>query len=295
MRTLSVLALAALAMAQQPDFSKVEIKATKVAGTVYMLEGAGGNIGVSVGEDGIVIVDDQFAPLSERITAAIAKLTPKSVRFVINTHWHGDHTGGNENLGSAGAIIVAHENVRKRMSSEQFIESLKMAVPASPKAALPVVTFAESVTLHLNGDDVRVVHVPPAHTDGDAVVFFTKANVVHLGDLFFNGSYPFIDVSSGGSVDGLVAAVDRVLSMTDDRTKFIPGHGPLGDRAALQGFRTVVATARERVGALVARGATLDEVKAARPMKDYDEKWGAGFVNADLFLSLVYSSLAKPK
>jgi glyoxylase-like metal-dependent hydrolase (beta-lactamase superfamily II) len=198
-------ALAALPAAAQQDFSKVEIKTTKLGDTTYLMEGAGGNLGLSIGEDAVFLIDDQFAPLSEKIQAAIAKLTSKPVKFILNTHWHFDHTGGNENFGRAGAIVVAHENVRKRMSSEQFIEFLKMTEKPSPRGALPIVTFAGSVTFHLNGDEMRALHVPRAHTDGDAIVHFVKTDVIHMGDIYFNGMYPFIDTSSGGSIEGVIS------------------------------------------------------------------------------------------
>jgi cyclase len=286
-----VFALAALAATQQEDFDKVEVTSAKVGEGVYVLNGRGGNIGVSIGEDGVLLIDDQYAPLTVKIRAAVASLTPQPIRFLINTHWHGDHTGGNENLGKAGIVIVAQENVRKRMSVEQFIAAFGEKVPASPKAALPIITFADSVAFHLNGDDIQSFHVAPAHTDGDTVVHFKKANVVHMGDCFFNGMYPFIDLSSGGSIDGIVAAADKVLAMVDMNTKIIPGHGPVGDKAALQIYRDVMAGIRDRVKALVTAGKTLDQVKAAQPTKDFDAKWGGGFLKPDVFTAIVYQSL----
>jgi cyclase len=283
------------AAGQPPDFSQVTIKTESLAPAVHMLAGAGGNIGLSAGEDGAFIVDDQFAPLTDKIVAAIKTLTDKPVRFVINTHWHGDHTGGNENFGKAGAVIVAHDNVRKRMSTDQFNETLKRSSPAAPKGALPVVTFSDSVTLHLNGDEVRVVHVAPAHTDGDSIVHFTKSNVLHMGDLYFNGSYPFIDVSSGGDVNGIVAAADLALAMANDSTKIIPGHGPLGTKATLKQYRDVVATVRDRVAALIKQAKSLADVQAAQPSKEFDATWGTGFTKGELFVAIVYSSLSKTK
>jgi len=277
--------------AQDEGFDKVEVASTKVAEGVYMLTGRGGNIGVSIGEDGVFLVDDQYAPLTTKIRAAVVSLTPQPIRFVLNTHWHGDHTGGNENLGKMGSVIVAHENVRKRMSVEQFIAAFNSKVPPSPKAALPVITFADSVTFHLNGDEIRSFHVPPAHTDGDAIVHFKKANVVHMGDCFFNGMYPFIDVDSGGSIEGVIAAADKVLGLVDMNTKIIPGHGPVADKAALQIYRDVLATIRDRVKPMVAAGKTLDEVKAAGPTKDFDAKWGGGFMKPDVWIGIVYQSL----
>jgi glyoxylase-like metal-dependent hydrolase (beta-lactamase superfamily II) len=291
-RLAAALALvAAPALAQQQDFSKVEIKSEKVAEGVYMLTGAGGNIGLSVGPNGTYVIDDQYAPLTERILAAIRAITPDPVRFVVNTHWHGDHTGGNENMGRAGALLVAHENVRKRMSVEHFSAAFNRKTPPSPEGALPVVTFTESVTFHWNGDEIRVTHVAPAHTDGDSFVHFAKADVVHMGDLFFNGGYPFIDTSSGGRIDGVIAAADGVLAATGEKTRFIPGHGPLATRAELQAYRDMLRTLRDRIAKLKAAGRSRDEVVAAKPTADHDAKWGTGFMKGDTFTGLAYDSL----
>src|SRR4029453_18689383 len=259
------LALAAPLQAQQQDFSKVEVKAEKVAEGVYMLTGAGGHIGLSIGKSGSLVIDDQYAPLSDKILAMIKTLSPDPVRFVVNTHWHGDHTGGNENLARTGAFLVAPENVRKRMGSEQFIALFNQKVPASPEAALPVVTFAEGVSFHWNGDEVRAYHVAPAHTDGDTVVQFVKADVVHMGDCFFNGNYPFIDTSSGGKVDGVVAAADRVLAGVSEKTRIIPGHGPVASKAALPAYPAPVNGVRDRVAKLKAEGKTKEAAVAAKP------------------------------
>ena len=209
----------------------------------------------------------------------------------MNTHWHGDHTGGNENMGKAGAILVAHENVRRRMGSEQFIKLFDRKVEASPEGALPVVTFAEGVTFFWNGDEVRVFHVAPAHTDGDSVIQFVKADVVHMGDTFFNGNYPFIDTSSGGRVDGILAAADRVLSAATDKTRIIPGHGPVGGKAELQAYRDTVKAVRDAVARLKAEGKNREAVLAAKPSAAYDAKWGQGFIMPDVFVGIVFDSL----
>jgi len=283
--------LALPAFAQQPDYSKVEIRTQQLAPTVYMLVGAGGNLGLSAGADSVFLVDDQFAPLTPKIEAAIARITPRPVRFVLNTHWHFDHTGGNENLGKAGALIVAHENVRKRMSVENFIEFLGMKTQPDPKAALPVVTFTRDVTFHVNGDEVRVMHVPNAHTDGDAIVHFTKSDVIHMGDVFFNQLYPFIDTSSGGRVEGVVAAVDRALALAGASTKIIPGHGPLGTRADLQAYRDMLATIAGRMGEHVRAGRSLEQAIAAKPTADFDAAWGKGFLTPDRFTEMLYKNL----
>ncbi len=284
--------IAPLAFAQE-DFSKVEIRTEKLADTVYMMTGAGGNLGVSVGEDAVFVIDDQFAPLTPKIQAAIAKLTDKPVKFVLNTHWHFDHTGGNENVGKAGAIIVAHENVRKRLSTEGFIEFLGMKTKPEPKIALPVVTFTRDLSFHLNGDDIEVHHVPRAHTDGDGIVQFRKSNVVHMGDAFFNRLYPFIDTSSGGSVAGVIAAVDRILKVAGDDTKIIPGHGPLGNKADLKAYREMLAAVSGNIRSQIGAGRTLEQVIASKPTAKYDEVWGKGFLPPEKFVAMLYGNLKK--
>ncbi|HEY8232047.1 MAG TPA: MBL fold metallo-hydrolase [Vicinamibacteria bacterium] len=276
---------------QQQDFSQVEIKAEKVTEGVYMLTGRGGNIGLSVGKSGSFLVDDQYAPLTDKILAVVKSVSPDPVRFLVNTHWHGDHTGGNENIGKAGVFIVAHENVRQRMSKEQFNAVFKSTTPPSPEGALPVVTFGEALTFHWNGDEIRVYHVPPAHTDGDSIVHFVKADVVHMGDLFFNGGYPFIDTSSGGKVDGVIAAADRVLGAISEKTRVIPGHGPLATKADLLAYRDVVKAVRDRVAKLKAEGKTKEAAVAAKPTAEFDAKWGQGFIKGDVLVGLVFDSL----
>jgi glyoxylase-like metal-dependent hydrolase (beta-lactamase superfamily II) len=277
------------------DFDKVEIKTEKLADGVYMLTGSGGNIGLGVGEDAVFVIDDQYAPLTPKILAAIAALTRQPVKFVLNTHWHSDHVGGNENLGKTGSLIVAHDNVRRRMSSEQFIAAFKDKVDASPKAALPVVTFAESVSFHLNGDEIHGFHVANAHTDGDTVVIFRKANVVHMGDVFFSGSYPFIDLSSGGSVNGTIAACDRVLAMIDGNTKVIRGHASVSDKAGLIAYRDMLAGIRDRVQAQIRAGKSLHETIAANPSAEFDEVWGKGYFKPAQFVETVFQSLSDGK
>jgi cyclase len=284
---------AATTLHAQQDFSQVKVVVVPVAKGVYMLQGSGGNIGLSVGNDDAFVIDDEYAPLTPKIKAAIATATAKPVRFVMNTHWHGDHTGGNENMAAGGAILVAHENVRKRMSVEQFIEAFKQTVPASPTAALPVITFNETISFFVNGDSVRATHVKNAHTDGDVIVFFQGANVLHMGDTYFNGVFPFIDVSSGGTLDGIVAAADRGLAMADASTKIIPGHGELGDRASLKKYRDVMADTRDRIAKLVAQKKTLAQIIAAKPLADYDSTWGKGFMKTDQFVAMVHAGMTK--
>jgi glyoxylase-like metal-dependent hydrolase (beta-lactamase superfamily II) len=276
----------------QRDFSDVEIKTTKLADGIYMLEGSGGNMGLSVGDDGAFLIDDQFAPLTEKIKKAIAAVTDKQIRFVVNTHWHGDHTGGNENMGDAGAILVAHENVRKRMSVEHFNHIWDRTTPPSPDSALPVVTFTTSVTFHWNGEEMHVFHVSDAHTDGDGIIHFKKANVVHMGDTLFNRQYPFIDTSSGGSIHGVIEAANRVLAIADEGTKIIAGHGPLANRKDVEEYRDMLVAIRAKVKALVDQGKSLDESVAAKPTAAFDEKWGGGWIKPDVMARLVYESLA---
>ena len=274
-----------------PDASQVTVKVVPVATGVYMLEGMGGNIGLSVGKDDAFIIDDQYAPMTPKIKAAVATVTAKPVRFVVNTHWHGDHTGGNEAMAGSGAIIVAHENVRRRMSKEQFLEAFNWRTPPSPPAALPVITFSDTITFYMNDDTVHTFHVRNAHTDGDAIILFRKANVVHMGDTFFNGFYPFIDTSTEGSLVGMIAAANQVLAMTNAGTRIIPGHGPLATRADLVRYRDMLTTVRQRVGRLVAQKRTLQQVIAAKPLADLEETWGKGFLKTDQFITLVYGSL----
>ncbi len=279
--------------AQQQDFSKVQMKAKQIAPGVAVLFGAGGNIGLFYGEDGNVLIDDQFAPLNERIVAAVRTLDPGPVRFVVNTHWHGDHTGGNENFGKLGAVIMAHDNVRTRMSTDQFLRALNQTFPASPKGALPVVTFAEGVTLHLNGDTIHVIHVPNAHTDGDSLVHWRKGDVLHMGDTFFHRmSFPFIDLSSNGSIDGLIAAVNRALGLAGPNTRIIPGHGPMASRADLIAYRDMLVDVRTKVAAGIAAGRSLTQIQAAKPAARYGMP--SGFVKPDNFVQAVYESLRNP-
>lgn len=276
------------AQAQQ-DMSDVVIETIELEPDLFMLVGRGGNIGLSVGDDGAFLIDDQFAPLTEKILAAVAAVTDEPVRWVLNTHWHGDHTGGNENLGKAGAMIVAHENVYRRMNPAEFADLTGRSSQAPP-AALPVVSFDHSIRFHWNGRHVEVAHVPAAHTDGDALVHFPRANVFHMGDTFFNGRYPFVDVDSGGDLDGVIAAASFVLERADADTRIIPGHGPLASPADLRAYRDMLETVRLRVAALVAAGQSEDETVAARPTADLDETWTG---NAERLVRAAYRSVGR--
>jgi cyclase len=284
---LLVVGLVANLHAQEQE---IRIKTIPLGDNVYMLTGAGGNLGLSVGDDGALLVDAEYGQLTEKVIAAVKEVCEKPIRFVVNTHWHFDHVGGNENLAKAGALIVAHENVRKRMSTEQTLGGLGRTVPPSPTAALPVITFSDALTFHWNGDEVRVIHVDPAHTDGDSFVYFPKANVLHVADVWFNNMYPFIDVNAGGSIDGMIKAADRALSLANEETKIIPGHGPLGSVAELREYRQMLATVRDRVRALVEQGKSRDEVIASKPTKDLDEEWAKAFAG-DAWIGIVYDGM----
>ena len=284
--------LPAVASAQGMD--DVQITTQQLTEGVYMLVGQGGNIGLSVGEDGAFVIDDQFAPLTEKILAAIAEVTDQPVRFVFNTHWHGDHTGGNENMGEAGALIGAHENVRERMSGEQVLERIGRPVsttPASPEGALPVVTFTSDVSFHINGDELHAFHVEHAHTDGDAIVHFVRANVVHMGDTFFRNRFPFIDTASGGSIDGLIAGVGQALTYMDEDTQIIPGHGPLSTREDLRAYRDALKRMRDAVAAMMEDGMSLEQIQAARPLRDQAAAWGQDQGAEDSFVATIHYGL----
>lgn len=290
--SLAILAAAAAVPASaQRDFSNVEIRVERLAPGVAVLVGEGGNIGLSYGEDGNVLIDDQFAPLTDKILAAVRTLDPDPVEFLINTHWHGDHTGGNENFGKAGAVIMAHENVRKRLAAGR--PEGDSPIPPAPEAALPVVTYGDGVTVHLNGDDMHVIHVANAHTDGDSLVHWQRANVLHMGDSFFHRvTFPFIDLSSGGSIDGIIAAANLGLKLAGPATPIIPGHGPMATRADLLAYRDMLVDIRGKVAAGIAAGQTLEQIQAAKPAARYGMP--DGFVKPDQFVEAVYNSLRNP-
>ena len=287
-----LLMLQAPVQAAQPDFSAVEIVATPLADGLAMLVGQGGNIVVSTGVDGPVIIDDQFAPLVPKIDAAVRKLQDAPVRFVINTHHHFDHTGGNEAFGKAGALIFAHHNVRMRMSTEQLSKLMNRTMPAAPPAALPVVTFEDGVTLHWNGETIRVEHVAPAHTDGDSHVWFERANVVHMGDTFVNGTFPLVDIESGGALAGLITSAELVLARANADTQIVPGHGPLARRGDLQKFHDMLVDVRGRIQNGIQSGKTMEAFIASKPLADLDAQWGKGFLTTDQVITLMWMSLS---
>ncbi|HEY0431258.1 MAG TPA: MBL fold metallo-hydrolase [Pyrinomonadaceae bacterium] len=272
------------------DFSKVEIKVTKVAGNVYMLEGMGGNIGVSVGPDGILIVDDQFAPLADKIKAALKTLGEGKLKFVLNTHYHGDHTGGNVAFGP-DAPIIAQTNVRKRLSEEQKSKFFNRTTPPSPKEALPVITFDQAVSVFFDGEEIKVIHFPHGHTDGDSVIFFTGSNVIHMGDDFFNGRFPVVDLEAGGDVEGMTKNIGDILAKLPAGVKIIPGHGALSDAEGLKTFHSMLLQTTDIVRKRMAAGKTLDQIKAEGLPEEW-KTWGSGFIKTDVWLTLIYNSLS---
>ena len=283
------------------DPAKIKLEVTRVGGSVSMITGvggfAGGNVGVSVGADGVFVIDDEVKAMTPKLKAAVATLSKQPPRFLINTHWHGDHAGGNEGMAELGAIVVAHDNVRQRMGVDQVIDlqGKQQKIPASPGKALPILTFSEEVTFHLNGDEVHVFHIANAHTDGDAIIHFRKANVIHMGDTFLTGGYPLVDLSSGGNIEGFIKAADRVLPLCDEATKIIPGHGTLGDRKKLTEWRQMIVKIRDRVAGGIAKKQTLDQIKAAKPSAEFDAEWGQNFIKPDALIESIYKSLTAPK
>jgi len=275
----------------QRDFDDVQIEATDLGGGIHMLTGAGGNLGVCVGDDGVFLIDDQYAPLSDKIKAAITELKEGPVKFVFNTHWHGDHTGGNENFGDTGSLLVSHANVRRRLSTEQFTEFFDRTTEAAPDGALPVVTFTDSLGFFYNDEEIVVFHVPAAHTDGDGVVYFTKANVIHSGDVIFFGLYPYIDVGAGGTIDGVIAGVKTILAMCDENTQIIPGHGPLLKPESLEEYLAMLTDVRAKVALEKKVGKDLAAVQATQPASAYDEAWGQVWLTSDQFVQTVFDSL----
>jgi len=302
-RAVVMLSLAMLvwmaARAQDQDFSKVQIKVTKVAGNIYMLEGAGGNIAASVGEDGIVIVDDQYAPLADKIQTALKDLgiTNKPVRFVINTHYHGDHTGGNEPFANTGSTVIAQDNVRKRLESGGTAGnggSLKMEAKPAAKGALPIITFEHDVTVHLNGEDIRALHFPAGHTDGDAVIFFPKNNVVHMGDDFVRYGFPFIDVASGGSVQGMIAATEKATAQLPPDVKVIPGHGALSNLDDVRAYTQMLKETSAAVQKAIDQHKTVEQMKQEKVLEPW-KKWSGDFIDSDKFIETLYNSLTRTK
>jgi cyclase len=275
----------------QDDFSNVQIQTIPVASNLYMLMGQGGNIGLSTGSDGAFIVDTQFAPLSEKIQTAVRAAGGGDVRFVVNTHFHGDHSGGNENFGNAGATIMAHDNVQVRLSAPQVSSLDGTTTPPAPAAAIPAVTYPQRLTFHWNGNTVNLIYAPNAHTDGDSIVHYTNLNAFHMGDTFFNGGYPFIDAGNGGSIDGIIAAGETVLARSNSSTKIIPGHGALASPEDLRAYVAMLTAVRDRIQTQIDEGRSEDQVVAANPTAEFDAQWGGGFMNAESFTRFAYQGL----
>ena len=299
---IALLCFSALASAQDQDFSKVQIKVTRVSGNIHMLEGEGGNIAASFGEDGIVIVDDQYAPLADKIAAALKSLgvTDKPVRFVINTHYQGDHTGGNLPFATGGSTVIAQDNVRKRLETGGKAGnggSVSMDVKAAPKGALPIITFDHDVTVHLNGEDIRALHFPAGHTDGDAIIFFpiNKANVVHMGDDYVRYGYPFIDVTAGGSVQGMTAACEKVVAVLPADVKVIPGHGAISNLDEVRDYTKMLQDTTAVVQAAIKAGKTVDQMKKDKILAAWDKKYSGDFITSDVFIETLYNSLTNQK
>ncbi len=278
--------------ASAQNWDQVQITTEPLRGNLHVLYGAGGNIGISAGPDGVFIIDDQFAPLTDRIKEAIAKISDADIRFAINTHFHGDHTGGNENIGKMGTVIMAHDNVRVRLSEGAFIKAFNNKMEAQKGAPLPVVTFNDEMSLHLNGDNARMIHVKNAHTDGDSFIYFKETNLLHMGDLFFSASFPFIDVDNGGSIDGMIAASKKALTYTDGETIIIPGHGKVTDKAGLEKYLGILSDSRDIIAKLKKEGKSLKEIQEMKPLAEVESRMGAqrnGWT--DSFISFAFKSL----
>lgn len=292
MRPLLLMAIiiATISSATAQD-KKVEFETFQLSDTVYMLKGRGGNLGVSTGEDGLFIIDDQVKPVTDQLLQAIRKISNQPIRFVINTHYHADHTGGNETIGDAGAVIISHDNIHKRMVTEQVSIFMKNTTPPYPKGALPVVTFNDRMSLHLNGEIATAYHVANGHTDGDSIIHFPGSNVIHMGDMFFNGLYPYVDLDAGGSLQGMVEAADLALSMADDLTRIIPGHGPLAMTEDLKNYRDFLIKASTNVQALIDKDMDLAQIIEAKPTEEWDETLGKTWITPPQFVTFIYNSL----
>ncbi|HVP12284.1 MAG TPA: MBL fold metallo-hydrolase [Phycisphaerae bacterium] len=278
-------------MAQEKGPPK--ITPTRLTDHLYMLPGAGGEIAVSIGDDGTLLVDSGMAEYANKVAAAVKETDKAPIRCIINTHWHFDHVGGNDKLAAPGATIIAHENVRKRMSTDQYIANIDQKVPASPPAALPTTTYSDAMTLYWNGEEIQIIHLEPAHTDGDSLVYFRKANVLHTGDIFFAGQYPFMDVRAGGSIDGMIKGIDRALLITNEKTRIIPGHGPVSSQSDLRAYAQMLRTARDNVRSLVQQGKSRDEVIAAKPTRELDENWSHASFPPDMWVGIIFDGMTR--
>lgn len=291
---ISVLCLAAIffffsTYSVQADEGK--LAPTQVTSQIYMLSGKGGNVGVFTGNDGTFLIDDNFAPMTESILETIKSLGGDYPRFLINTHYHGDHTGGNENIGKGGTLIFSHDNVRERLVTGAYLEPFDSQLEATPPKGLPVVTFSDGISFHINGETVVAIHVGHAHTDGDSFIIFENANIIHAGDLFFNGFYPFIDVHHGGSLKGMIRGVEELISLSDENTKIIPGHGPLADKSQLREYHRMLQTAYARLRVLKADGNSAEEAAEDKPLADLEEEWGDGLFTGDRWIEIIYPGI----
>ncbi len=288
---------AAGALAQAPEYTKVEYRNEKLTDNLFVLFGGGGNIAVLTGPDGSLVVDSDVPEMSAKMRAAVSLVSDRPARFLVNTHYHFDHAGGNPTLGRGNVVIVAQENVRQRLSGKQTLkqDGIDLTFDPTPREGLPLVTFEDGLQFHVNGEDVSVVHVAHAHTDGDAFVFFEKANVLHTGDLMMSVGYPIVDAGNGGSLDGLIAGHERIIKLCNDKTRVIPGHGPVVGKADLQAYRDMLVSIRQRVADLMRKGRSVEEVVAAHPSREFDERWGKGFYKPDLFVQRVFIELGRVK
>jgi glyoxylase-like metal-dependent hydrolase (beta-lactamase superfamily II) len=292
MRALLLIAILFATISSTPaEEKKVEFKTFQLSDTVYMLMGRGGNVGISTGEDGLYIIDDQVRPVTKELLQAIRKISDKPIRFVINTHYHADHTGGNETIGGAGAIIIAHDNIHKRMTTEQVSIFMNSTTPPYAKAALPVVTFNDRMSLHLNGETATAYYVANGHTDGDSIIHFPASNVIHMGDMFFNGMYPYVDLDAGGSIEGMVNAAGLALSMANESTRIIPGHGQLAMTEDLKNYRDFLIKASTNVQALIDQDMNLQQIIASKPTEEWDEALGKIWIKPAQFVTFIYNSL----
>ncbi len=290
---LAIFLLIPISIFAQRDWDAIQIEEKKVTDNIYFLTGSGGNIGLITGENGNMIIDDQFAPLTDKITNQVMKIRDAKIQYVLNTHFHGDHTGGNENLKAGGAIIVSQDNVRTRMGTTFQNEIFKREVAAKSESFWPTITFSEDMTFHFNGEEINIVHVPRAHTDGDALVHFKTSNVIHTGDLFVRYGYPFIDVSAGGTINGIIAAQEKILALSDGNTKIIPGHGGLSDINDVKELLAMLKQTKAIVEEAKNKGESLEDLVAREPFKEFHERWSGNFINSDLFVQIIFDTLDK--
>jgi len=287
---LSVLLIVSINSLSAQD-KPVEFSTFQLSDSVYMLKGRGGNVGISTGEDGLFIIDDQVKPVTAELLKAVRKISNKPIRIVVNTHYHADHVGGNEAIGSAGAVIIAHDNIRKRMTTEQVSIFMQQTTPPYAEDALPLVTFNDHMTLHMNGESATAYYVAHGHTDGDSIIHFPVSNVIHMGDMYFNGLYPYVDLDAGGSMQGLVAAADLALSLADESTRIIPGHGPLAMMEDLKNYRDFLVKASANVQELIDKDMDLQQIIAAEPNKEWDEELGKTWITPAQFVTFIYNSI----